>query len=155
MAPTHDEIKALRNKSAGRVFLRLYRDFQVRCAPKLAARGHGNLSDAHLNVLIYLDSGGTRLVTLAERAQMTKQSMGDLIHDLEAQGYVEREKDSTDKRASIIRFTERGQQFLADAYEVKLEVEAEYRAILGDSAVEQFFDLAGKILEHAADEPIT
>src|SRR5690348_7701039 len=131
MPPTHEEITALRNESIGRVFLRLYRDFQVRCAPKLAARGYGNLTDAHLNVLIHLDSQGTRIVTLAERANMTKQSMGDLIRELEGQGFVRRADDPTDKRASIIHFTERGQRFLTDAYEIKLEMEAEYSAILG------------------------
>jgi DNA-binding MarR family transcriptional regulator len=155
MPPTHDEITALRNESIGRIFLRLYRDFQVRCAPKLAARGHGNLSDPLLNVLINLDSGGTRSVELAERMNMTKQSMGDLIHQLEAQGYVQREKDSSDKRASIIHFTERGRQFLADAYEVKLEMEAEYSAIMGKENMEQFFSLAWKVLEQATDEPIS
>src|SRR5690349_867226 len=102
MSATQDEIKALRNESIGRIFLRLYRDFQLRCAPKLAARGHGNLSDAHLNVLIHLDSDGTRIVKLAERAGMTKQSMGDLIHELENQGYVQLAKDQKDKRASIV-----------------------------------------------------
>ncbi|MEO8610971.1 MAG: MarR family transcriptional regulator [Chloroflexota bacterium] len=155
MPPTHDEITALRNESIGRIFLRLYRDFQVRCAPKLAARGHDSLSEAHLNVLIHLDSGGTRIVMLAERANMTKQSMGDLIRDLEGQGYVERSEDPSDKRASIIQFTERGRQFLVDAYEIKLEMEAEYSAILGKENMEQFFSLAWKLLEHATDEPLS
>lgn len=154
MAPNPDQVRELRNQSFGRVFLILYRDFQVRCVPKLEARGHGGLSEAHLNVLIHLDADGTRIVKLAERANMTKQSMGDLVQELEQKGYMTRTPDPSDKRAAIIHFSERGQQFLLDAYEVKMEIEAEYASILGQAEMEQFMTLARKLLEHAYHDPI-
>jgi DNA-binding MarR family transcriptional regulator len=154
MAPNPDQVRDLRNESIGRVFLRLYRDFQVRCIPKLESRGHSGLSDAHINVLVHLDRQGTRIVKLAERANMTKQSMGDLIQELEQKGYVTRTPDPNDKRATIIHFSQLGQQFLLDAYAVKLEMEAEYATILGQAEMEQFMIFARKLLEHAAHDPI-
>src|SRR6202042_1755226 len=52
--------------------------------------------------------GGTRLTELAERACMTKQSVGEVASDLEERGYLERVPDPADGRAKIIRLTERG-----------------------------------------------
>lgn len=139
----------------GRVVLEAYRQYIRRSQQKMAARGYDKFAEPHFHALRFLDSGGTRIVTLAERAKMTKQSMGDLIHELENQGYVQLAKDKKDKRASIVRFTERGQQFLVDAYEVKREMEAEYRALVGEADLEQFFAVAWKILDQATDDPIT
>ena len=85
---------------------------------------------------------------------MTKQSMGDLVQELEQKGYVTRTADPNDKRATIIHFSQRGQQFLLDAYAIKLEIEAEYASILGQAEIEQFMAFAWKILEHASQDPI-
>ena len=63
---------------------------------------------------------------------MTKQSMGQLAVDLEKRGYIQRVIDPRDHRATLILFTAAGWQFLQDAYQVKGEIETEYRAFLGD-----------------------
>ena len=55
-----------------------------------------------------IDPEGSRLTELAERARMTKQSVGEVATDLEQRGYVERVPDPADGRAKIIRLTERG-----------------------------------------------
>jgi DNA-binding MarR family transcriptional regulator len=80
--------------------------------------------------------------------------MGDVIHDLEANGYVTRTPDPTDKRAYIVTFTERGHQFLADAYQIKLEIEAEYEAILGTDLMKQLKAALILIREHSAEDEI-
>ena len=53
---------------------------------------------------------GSRLTELAERALMTKQSVGEVVTDLVQRGYVERVADPSDGRAKIIRLTERGRE---------------------------------------------
>jgi DNA-binding MarR family transcriptional regulator len=69
-----------------------------------------DLRPAHLIVFQMIDypPGGTRLTELAERAQMTPQSMGELIDTLEARGYVERIPDPADRRAKLICYTPHG-----------------------------------------------
>src|SRR5262249_5787063 len=57
---------------------------------RLAARGHGAIRAAHGTVFQYLDDAGTTVSLLAERAQMTKQAMAELVAYLEAHGYVTR-----------------------------------------------------------------
>lgn len=62
---------------------------------------------------------------------MTKQSMGQLVMELEQRGYVARQDDPTDRRATLVMLTEAGWQFSVDAVTVKCEIEAEFAALLG------------------------
>ena len=137
----------------GRLLQLALRDFQTRCAEKLHARGYTQLSATHLTILSYIDPVGTRIVTLAERAGMTKQSMGDLIRELEAHGYVERSPDPHDKRAVIIKMVTSNTTFLTDAYNIIAEIQAEYAAALKASGVEQLRSLLKALLNrHATDK---
>lgn len=124
----------------GRLLNLAMRDFQTRCAEKLHARGYTQLSATHLTILSYIEPTGSRIVTLAERAGMTKQSMGDLIRELEAQGYVERSTDPSDKRAVIIKMVQNNGSFLSDAVAIMAEIQAEYAAALGGNGLD---DLRG------------
>jgi len=73
-----------------------------------AEHGHPEVRSPHGNVLQYLDDGGTRVSELATRAQITKQSMAELVLHLERHGYVERVPDPSDRRAKLVRATARG-----------------------------------------------
>ncbi|HJY25563.1 MAG TPA: MarR family transcriptional regulator, partial [Actinomycetes bacterium] len=55
---------------------------------RFAERGHPDIRPPHGNVMQFLDEGGTRVSVLAEGAQMTKQSMAELVAHLERLGYV-------------------------------------------------------------------
>ena len=56
----------------------------------------------HGAVFQYLDDTGTTVSVLAERAQITKQAMAELVGHLEAHGYVTRVPDPADRRAKAI-----------------------------------------------------
>jgi hypothetical protein len=77
---------------------------------RLAERGHGVIRPVHSAVFEHLDDTGTTVSVLAERAQMTKQAMAELVAHLEAHGYVVREPDPTDRRAKLVRPTELGRE---------------------------------------------
>jgi DNA-binding MarR family transcriptional regulator len=51
---------------------------------------------------------GARIGELAERAKLTNQSVAYLVDYLEEHGYVERRADPTNRRATLVCFTERG-----------------------------------------------
>ena len=74
-------------------------------------------------------------------------AVGHLVLDLEQRGYVECAIDPADRRATIVTFTDAGWRFLYDAYQVKREIEAEYRTILGEQAMDQLRDLLNKLIE--------
>jgi DNA-binding MarR family transcriptional regulator len=89
-----------------------------------------------MNLIANLDLDGTRITSLAERIGISKQAAGHLVADLEQRGYIERAVDPDDRRATIVSFTDAGWGFLRDAHQVKHEIEAEYRAILGEQGMQ-------------------
>jgi len=62
---------------------------------------------------------------------MTKQSMGELVRDLEAHDYVERRPDPRDGRARLVQPTGRGLMLIAHARQAVGEVEADAVRRLG------------------------
>ena len=82
---------------------------------RLAERGHPEVRSAHGAVFQYLDDTGTTVSVLAERAQMTKQAMAELVLHLENHGYVTRTPDPGDRRAKLVVPTERGREVVAIA----------------------------------------
>jgi DNA-binding MarR family transcriptional regulator len=128
-----------------------FRAMTDRLLERLQASGHGAVRGPHGLVLQYLDDAGTRATVLAERAQITKQSMAELIAHLERHGYVERVPDPADGRARLVRATDQGRAVFAIAREVVDEIDAELNARMGAARVAK---LRGLLLElGAALEP--
>ena len=67
--------------------------------------GWREVNEVLLALFRNLDLQGTRLTDLAARAQMTKQSMRELVDRAEKLGLVAREPDSLDRRAKTIVFS--------------------------------------------------
>lgn len=108
---------------------------------RFAACGHPQVRAVHGNVLQFLDDGGTRVGVLAQRAQITKQSMAELVAHLEQLGYVERVPDPSDGRAKLVRATDRGRELYAIARAVIQEIQAGWSARLGPAKVQQLREL--------------
>ena len=98
---------------------------------QLAERGHPAVRPSHAVVFMNLDPDGTKMVTLAQRAGITRQAMSKLIHDLQASGYVEVRPDPDDGRATRVLLTGRGIAFCAEVGNVISELEQRWRQLLG------------------------
>jgi DNA-binding MarR family transcriptional regulator len=98
---------------------------------RLAERGHGAVRPSHGAVFQFLDDTGTTVSVLAERAQMTKQAMAELVRHLETHGYVVRVPDPTDRREGLVRPTERGHEVFSIAQELVPEIEGRVQKVLG------------------------
>ena len=107
----------------------------------LEAAGFGDVRPAHFTVFQHLPPEGLRLTALAEAALMTKQSMGYLVDDLEALGYVERAPDPADRRAKLVRLTARGRQVDDTVRAVIHEIEADWSDSLGKENYQQLLHL--------------
>jgi DNA-binding MarR family transcriptional regulator len=90
---------------------------------RLAELGHAEVRPAHGAVFQFLDDTGTTVSVLAQRAQMTKQGMAQLVQHLEAHGYVTRVPDPADRRAKLVLPTERGREVFDIAQGLVPEVE--------------------------------
>ena len=106
-----------------------------------AEHGHPEVRPPHGNVLQYLDDAGTRVSELATRAQITKQSMAELVAHLEGHGYVERVPDPSDRRAKLVRATDRGGEVYALAHEFVARTEAELTRKLGKRKIAELREL--------------
>jgi DNA-binding MarR family transcriptional regulator len=100
---------------------------------RLAAGGHTEVRLPHGNVFQYLDDQGTTVSVLAERAQLTKQAMAQLVAHLEAHGYVERVPDPADRRAKLVRTTARGRAVFAIVRDFVAAMDARLDAALGEA----------------------
>jgi DNA-binding MarR family transcriptional regulator len=98
---------------------------------RLAAHGFDDLRPAYSPVFQHLERGGTRIGVLAERAQMTNQSMGYLVDALEKRGYVERRPDPADRRAALVVITARGRKEISVARRLIAEIEGEWEERIG------------------------
>ncbi|MGF6722051.1 DNA-binding MarR family transcriptional regulator [Paraburkholderia sp. GAS41] len=107
--------------------------FETSVLEKMALAGHGECTLSHINVTRNLDIEGTRATELARRASMTKQSLGELVAQLEELGIVKREQDPTDGRAKVVLFTERGRNWLEHFHAVLEHTEREMEAELGST----------------------
>ena len=105
--------------------------------PRLAERGFPDVRPAHNAVFQYLDGSGTTVSTLAERAEMTKQAMGELVTHLEQRGYVDRVPDPNDGRAKLVRPTAKGREVYAVVRELIPELEQRLVDTLGPTRVRQ------------------
>ena len=101
------------------------------------AAGAG-LRPAHGNALEMLGiQDGLRLTDIAAQAGMAPQSMGELVDDLVAKGYLRRQEDPADRRAKRIYLTDKGRQ-AADAGEVATRTaEQQLQAALGPRQYQQ------------------
>src|SRR6266545_5512173 len=107
-------------------------DFSDELAKRVEAAGFTDIRPGHGCVFGTIDPQGSRLTDLAQRANMTKQSVGEATSDLEQRGYVERVPDPDDGRAKIIRLTERGREARAIGRRFIAEVEREWAERFGE-----------------------
>jgi len=132
---TEDELIRFRREHLGRLLREIDRDFSTRVKMALAARRHPGIKPAHTQVFASLPLDGARLTELADRAGITKQSMGALVNELESLGYLKRSPDPDDGRAIRIGFSKKGRRLLEDAVTATATVEARYGAAIGDERV--------------------
>ena len=109
--------------------------FSEELTRRVAETQFSDIRITHGCVFGNIDPDGTRLTDLAERAFMTKQSVGEVVSDLEQRGYVERVPDPNDGRAKIIRLTDRGQEAMAVGRGIIDEIEQEWAERYGAERV--------------------
>ena len=99
--------------------------------------GFDDMTFAQSRLMMGIDTEGTRLSVLADRAQIAKQTATALVDKLERAGYVERVPDPSDGRARLVRMTPRAEAVVPVARAEEDRIEAEWRAHLGAERMTQ------------------
>jgi DNA-binding MarR family transcriptional regulator len=89
----------------------------------------------HGCVFRFVHGDGMRLTELASLAGLTKQSVGEIVDDLAQLGYLERYPDPTDKRAKLIRLTEKGLEAQRIGFSLFKKLEEDWAATFGADRV--------------------
>ena len=134
---------AWRRGNVGRLMFNGARRFEERIHATVRAAGFTDVRYVHLTILRNMNVGGTRLTTLAARAGMTKQAMGQLVDECERLGIVERRADPRDRRARLISFTTRGRALLDVVHRGIAAAEAEMEAEIGKRGMAAVRDALG------------
>lgn len=122
-----------------------YEKLARRTYAELATSGFADIRPAHSAVFRHILPSGSRLTELAERAQLTKQSMAYLVDSLHEQGYVDFVPDPSDGRAKLVHLTPRGEAFQKSAIKLSKKAEKEVASRLGPQELEQLRDLLEKL----------
>jgi DNA-binding MarR family transcriptional regulator len=108
---------------------------------RLGEEGFDDVRPAHMTIFQHIDPEGSRVGELAERTQLTNQSVGYLVDYLEEHDYVERAADPTNRRATLVKLTDRGWLEMAACARILDEIEAGLGATFGREKLEQLDEL--------------
>ena len=104
------------------------------------AAGYDDLNPAHVGLVRYPTLDGLRPIEIAARMQITKQSVHDLLGHMEQRGYLVREADPTDRRARVVRLTDKGRGLEREVRARAGAAEAQIAALLGERRFLQLRD---------------
>lgn len=118
------------------------RAFQTHMVKEAHARGRTDLKPSHNALFGIMGAEGERASTLAARAGITRQSMGEVIRDLVDIGILEMVPDPADGRAKVIRYTEEGSRFTGEGLRHLRSLEERFAEEFGDD-----YEAAREVLE--------
>ena len=103
---------------------------RLRFRAALLTRGH-DLSPSTTQIVPNLPEAGLGMSELADRLGLTLQRTGQLVQQLEDDGYLKRIPDELDGRAKRVVYAARGLSLLTDVDGIADEITAEFKSILG------------------------
>lgn len=112
---------------------------------------YGDIRPTHGCVFRFVQDEGLRLTDIAERAKLTKQSVGEIVDDLVQRGYAKRVPAPDDGRAKLICLTERGEAAQAHGRKLFAKVEKRWAKRYGTERIAALRELLEEIA--AAEAP--
>jgi DNA-binding MarR family transcriptional regulator len=127
--------------------------FQAHMVRAAHERGRPDIKPAHNFLFAILGDDGDRAASLAARAGITRQSMGEVIRDLVDLGILEMVPDPEDGRAKIVRYTLEGKAFASEGYRHLHELEKLFQKEFGADyeATREVLERVVGLLSEAAD----
>jgi DNA-binding MarR family transcriptional regulator len=113
-----------------------YRHLETAVLDTLRTHGH-DLPLSHARVFQRIGPDGTRPSELARAAQVSKQTLGSIVDQLQKAGYVRRVPDPADARARLVVITDLGRELVELSLPVVREIEERWRNHLGPARTEE------------------
>ncbi len=109
--------------------------------------GFPDVTYAHLPIFRSEGPDGRQPTEIAETAQRSKQTVNDLLGQLERAGYLKRKSHPDDGRARVVRLTARGRRLDAAIWEAGREVERTWRNRIGEPAWGSFREVLDQLAQ--------
>lgn len=123
-----------------------YRSMESAVLAHLKAHGH-DLPLSQARVFQRIAPDGSRLGELAQAAQVSKQTVGSVVDQLERAGYVGRVTDPRDARARLVTVTDLGRELIELALPVVREIESAWQAHLGPTRTRELRETLAALRE--------
>ncbi len=98
----------------------------------IKAKGHKELTGAHLTFFCHLNCGVTHASEVARRMGISRQAVYKVTQELQRIGALELKEDPDDKRQKTIYMTELGERIALDVRAAMEEVESHLRSVVGE-----------------------
>ena len=135
------EFQERKSKYVGRMLKLTSRYVEEQVEKMWKERGFEDIRTGHIALIANIHPDGTSVNTLAEKAYTSKQAMSQILKELEEFGYVESTTDPEDKRAKVIKLTEKGIAFIELLLHCGKEIDKRFTKILGKEKMQQFTEL--------------
>lgn len=98
---------------------------------RVTAAGFPDVTRAQFALIRWPSMDGLRPSELAQSIGLSKQTVNDLLGELEGNGYIERHQHPDDGRARVVRLNARGWELQRKAHETSQALEAAWAASIG------------------------
>lgn len=154
---TPPEVTAKKQESTAQLLFKCARLWnEIAIAAVNTEAGGPVLRQAHTALFPHIDFAGTRPTEIARRAGISKQAVGQVLDELEAAGLVERIADPEDKRARLVRFTQRGAAGIMHGLGVLERLEKRFADEIGADSMRRLHRILSQlepVLDDAAPKP--
>jgi DNA-binding MarR family transcriptional regulator len=125
--------------NVARHLIGISRDLESRVVRSLDEDGgYQGLRPSFGPLLSLLWDEGQPLTAIADELAISKQACSQLANLVQEAGYVERMPNPQDRRSKVVSLTERGRSLVEEGVRLILEIEFEYKTLLGATVYRQF-----------------
>ena len=135
MAETQETNLDLDSPAIGGLLRMVWQLHRDRMYERLVAAGYPDVTRPQFALLRFPGVDGMRPSEAAELAGLSKQTVNDLLGELERTGYLERKPHPDDGRGRIVRLTPRGKRLQQTTHRISRELEAEWAAQIGPKRI--------------------
>ena len=136
------------DENAIRLLLVSFRITERQLLTRAALHGYPDIRMTHFPIMRSMSRGAERMTDIADRADITKQTAGALVHELEAMGYIGRHPDPQDGRAKVVRFTRRGRALMHTLPTILDETLGNLVDGIGSSDLDELMRILGKLVSN-------
>lgn len=123
-----------------------YRFVETAVLATLKEHGH-DIPLSQARVFQRINPEGSRMAELAAAAQLSKQTVGSIVDQLERNGYVRRVRDPQDARGRLVTITPKGHEAIRLTIPVVRRIQADWEAHLGRTRTRQLRDILESLRE--------